>query len=71
MARYHTRLDIKDIFTDLDRLKLFCRDHGFRFNENDLYNPKTFIWQQYMKFMAGKNCRNNWIEGNRYYGRRR
>ena len=72
MARYHARLDITDIFNDLDKLKLFCRDHGFRFDENDLYNPKTFVWQQYMKWSAGKNCRNNWKEFKyRQYGRRR
>jgi hypothetical protein len=69
MARYHSQLDIHDIFDDLDNLRLFCRDHGFRFNEADLYNPRTFVWQQYMKFSAGKNCRNNWKEYR--HGRRR
>ena len=55
MAKHHSQLDIHAIFDDLDKLKLFCRDHGFRFNEADLYNPRTFVWQQYMKFVAGKN----------------
>lgn len=72
MAKHHSRLDIDDIFDDLDRLRLFCRDHGFRFDEADLYNPRTFVWQQYMKFVAGKNCRNNWKEFKyRSYGQRR
>ena len=68
----HSSLDIQDIFNDLEKLKLFCRDHGFRYNEADLYNPRTFIWQQFLKMVAGKTCRNNWKEFKyRSYGQRR
>ena len=52
--------DINQIFDDLDKLRDFCRDHGFRFIESDLYNPRMFVWQQYTKFINGKNCKNNW-----------
>jgi hypothetical protein len=31
---------------DLDKLLEFCRNYGYRFNEADLYNFKSYVWQQ-------------------------
>ena len=42
--------DINQIFDDLDKLRDFCRDHGFRFVEADLYNPRMFVWHVQMLF---------------------
>jgi hypothetical protein len=54
---------------DLSKFLEFCVDYGYRFNENDLYNFKSYAWQQYNKFVQGKNAKNMWVEDGRRLGR--
>jgi hypothetical protein len=54
-----------EIFEDLDKLRDFCVDYGYRFNEADLYNFKSYAWQQYSKYSQGKNAKNMWDEDTR------
>ena len=54
---------------DLDKLLEFCRNYGYRFNEADLYNFKSFAWQHYSKFTQGKNARDMWLEDGRRLNR--
>lgn len=51
-----------EVFDELDQLRDFCRDYGYRFNEGDLYNFKSYAWQQYSKYRQGKNAKNMWDE---------
>jgi hypothetical protein len=51
---------VTQIFIDLDKYRDFCRDHGYRFNEADLYNQKSYIYRQYQKFITGKPVKNQW-----------
>lgn len=60
MAKKTKIAPINQIFDDLDRFLDFCRTHGYRYNEADLYNWKSYPWQQYNKFVQGKNCKNMW-----------
>jgi hypothetical protein len=55
------------IMEDLDLFCEFCVDYGYRFNEADLYNFKTYAWQQYNKFTQGKNAKNMWEEDSRRF----
>ena len=54
---------------DLDKFREFVVDYGYRFNEADLYNFKSYAWQQYNKFVQGKNAKNMWVEDARRLGR--
>ena len=54
---------------DLSKFLDFCVDYGYRFNEGDLYNFKAYAWQQYNKFIQGKNAKNMWVEDARRLGR--
>jgi hypothetical protein len=54
---------------DLDKFLSFCQDYGYRYNEADLYNFKSYAWQQYNKFIQGKNAKNMWLEDARRLGR--
>lgn len=47
---------------DLEKLLEFCQDYGYRYNEADLYNFKSYAWQQYNKFSQGKNAKSMWDE---------
>ena len=55
------------IMDDLDLFREFCVDFGYRFNEADLYNFKSYAWQQYNKFSQGKNAKNMWDEDSRRF----
>lgn len=54
-----------EIQDDLEKLLEFCQDFGYRYNEADLYNFKSYAWQQYNKFSQGKNAKNMWDEDTR------
>lgn len=58
---------VAEIFEDLEKLQEFCQDYGYRFNEADLYNFKSYAWQQYSKYAQGKNAKNMWDEDARRF----
>ena len=51
---------VKQIFDDLDNYRNFCRDHGYRFDEADLYSQRSYVYRQYQKFASGKSVKNQW-----------
>ena len=50
------------ILDDLEKFLDFCRSYGYRYNEADLYNFKSYAYQQYHKFTQGKNVKDMWFE---------
>jgi hypothetical protein len=55
------------IMEDLGKFLDFCVDFGYRYNEADLYNFKSYAWQQYNKYTSGKNAKNMWDEDTRRF----
>ncbi len=51
---------VMQIFNDLDKYRDFCRDHGFRFDEADLYSQRSYVYRQFQKFITGKPVKNQW-----------
>lgn len=51
---------IKQIFTDLENFKDFCRDYGYKFDEADLYSNRSYVYRQFTKFVAGKDVKDMW-----------
>jgi hypothetical protein len=47
-------------FDDLDQYLAFCRNYGYRFDERDLYNWKSYAYQQFNKFLQGKPAKDMW-----------
>ena len=60
---------VQQILDDLDKFREFVVSYGYRFNEADLYNFKSYAWQQYSKFTSGKSAKNMWDEDARRLGR--
>jgi hypothetical protein len=56
-----------EIFDDLDKFMEFCQEYGYRYNEGDLYNFRSYAWQQYSKYSQGKNAKNMWWEDARRF----
>ena len=59
-----------EIQDELEKLLEFCQDYGYRYNEADLYNFKSYAWQQYNKYSQGKNAKNMWDEDTRRFAGR-
>lgn len=51
---------VNELFDELEKFLGFCQDYGYRYNEADLYNFKSYAWQQYSKYSQGKNAKNMW-----------
>lgn len=66
-AKYGLSVVARKTFEDLEKFLEFCRDYGYRFNQTDLYNFKSYAWQQYNKFINGKNAKNMWDEDTRRF----
>ena len=61
---------VAEIFEQLEQYREFCQDYGYRYNEADLYNFKSYAWQQYNKYSQGKNAKNMWDEDARRFAGR-
>lgn len=53
---------VNQIFEDLEQYLGFCRAYGYRYNEADLYNWKSYAYQQYNKSLQGKHVKDMWIQ---------
>jgi hypothetical protein len=60
MANTKNTVNINQVFDDLDKYRNFCRDYGYRFNEADLYNPRSGNYKQFQRLLAGQKPRNQW-----------
>ena len=58
---------VNEIFNELERFREFCQDYGYRYNEADLRNFKSYAWQQYSKYSQGKYAKNMWTEDARRF----
>lgn len=63
MARPQIRENprVTAVFDDLDQYLEFCRDYGYRYDERDLYNWKSYAYQQFNKFLQGKPAKDMWV----------
>lgn len=58
------KVRIKQIFNDLENYLNFCKDFGYKYDEADLYNNRSYVFRQFTKFVAGKEVRDMWaIDG--------
>lgn len=53
---------VNQIFDDLEKYLNFCKDYGYKFDESDLYNQRSYVYRQYVKFSTGKHAKDNWEE---------
>ena len=51
---------VTQIFEELEQFLAFCQDFGYRYNEVDLYNWKSYAYQQFNKNQNGKHAKNMW-----------
>jgi hypothetical protein len=59
MSYWESKPEIVNIFEDLDKYRVFCRNYGFKFDEKDLYNKNSRTWQFYQDPSKLKDRKNN------------
>jgi len=59
---YNPNPRVKAVFDDLESYLEFCRDYGYRFDEADLGNWKSYAYQQFNKFLQGKPAKDMWAQ---------
>lgn len=52
---------VNSIFDDLEKFLEFCQDYGYKYNESDLYNWKSYAFQQFSKVMQHKPAKDMWF----------
>lgn len=53
---------VNQILDDLEKYLDFCQRYGYRYNEADLYNWKSYGFQQFNKFQQGKRAKDMWLQ---------
>jgi hypothetical protein len=53
---------VRQIFDDLEKYLAFCQDFGYKYDEADLYNQRSYVFRQFAKFASGKDAKNQWSE---------
>lgn len=53
------------VFEDLEQYLRFCQDFGYKYDEKDLYNWKSYAYQQFNKHLQGKFAKDMWIQDSR------
>ena len=56
---------VQQIFEDLEKYLEFCVDFGYKYNEAELYDQRSYVYRQYTKFATGKVARDQWQENAR------
>ena len=51
---------VQAVFEDLEQFLRFCQDFGYKFNEGDLYNWRSYAYQQFNKHLQGKFAKDMW-----------
>ena len=64
MAKYQVQPNhkVRQIFDDLEKYLEFCQDYGYKFDEADLYNQRSYVFRQFNKVMTGKDAKDQWAE---------
>lgn len=57
---YNPSPKVREIQNDLEQFLEFCRTYGYRYNEADLYNWKSYAFQQFNKWQNGKPVKDMW-----------
>ncbi len=53
---------VQQIFEDLEQYLEFCQAYGYKYDESELYNQRSYVFRQFAKFASGKFAKDQWSE---------
>jgi hypothetical protein len=65
---YQSNPKVRQIFNDLELYREFCADYGYKFDEATLGDMRSYAYQQFSKYSAGKNFKDQWADDARKLG---
>lgn len=57
---YKPNPQVQVIFDDLEKYLNFCVEFGYKYNESELYDNKSYVFRQFTKYLQQKPVKNNW-----------
>jgi hypothetical protein len=57
---FQTNPRVQQIFEDLEKYLEFTQEYGYKFDESDLYDNKSYVYRQFNKYNTGKAVKNMW-----------
>lgn len=59
---------VRQIQNDLELYIEFCVDFGFKYDEATLGDMRSYVFQQFSKYMSGKHCKDQWAADAQKFG---
>jgi hypothetical protein len=59
---------VRQIQNDLELYLEFCVAEGYKFDEATLYDMRSYVFQQFSKYMSGKNFKDQWDADAKKFG---
>jgi hypothetical protein len=53
---------VQQIFEDLEQYLEFCQAYGYKYDESELYNQRSYVFRQFAKFASGKFAKDQWAD---------
>jgi hypothetical protein len=50
------------LFDDLEKYLNFCREYGYKYDESELYDMRSYAYRQYSKLLSNKHPKDQWME---------
>lgn len=60
----HMKPEVSQIYEHLDQYREFCVEFGHVFDERDLYNERSYSFQDFQRHLEGKHVKNRWFARN-------
>jgi hypothetical protein len=59
---------VRQIQNDLELYLEFCADYGYKYDEATLDDMRSYVFQQFSKYMSGKNFKDQWATDAQKFG---
>jgi hypothetical protein len=59
---------VRQIQNDLELYLEFCADYGYKYDEATMYDMRSYVFQQFSKYMTGKNWKDQWAVDAQKFG---
>jgi hypothetical protein len=53
---------VNQLFEAIEKYKEFCVNYGYKFDESHVHDMKSYPYQQFTKFLSGKNFKDQWAD---------
>lgn len=60
--QFQSNPKVQQIFDDLEKYLEFCVEYGYKYDEANLYDMRSYPYQQYNKYISHKNFKNQWVD---------